>query len=735
MIKKVFYNLNDFYKLVKMNKDSPSCSHCAKIEMDYHHEESFFENYFWYFIGSSGFLILFAILIEFFLDFIILSQIFALLSISLSSFEVFEETLEDIKNKRITANLLMIIAAIASFFIFHGQEGATAILLYAIAEHLEEITTEKSRNAIGELLELVPDEAFLKKGNEYAKVPSEQIKEGDIIGIKPAMKVPLDGLIISGQSYFDEAAITGESVPVFKKEGDEVFAGSFNSESFVELEVIRESTNTIVAQIAKSIEIAQQNKSKKEKFIQKFSRYYTPSIIIAALLVIIIPSLFFGLNFRDWFYRGLILLVVSCPCALTLSTPLANVVALTKLAKEGILVKGNKFIELVNDIQTFAFDKTGTLTEGKLKVFDIIAYENKKDEVLRLTSSLERLSEHPIGHAIVNYAQNSNIEFYEVKDFEILKGKGIRGKIDEQIFQVGSERFFTEKDFNLPVNNLDEMKEEGLLPILLGTEQKILGIITIRDVMRVTAPILINGLKKRGYSTSLISGDTQKACDTIGGCLDVDNIEGNLLPNQKIERIHQIQNTSKKVAMVGDGINDAPALASSDLGIAIGASATDLTLETADIVIMNDDLTKLLTFVDITKKTNSIIKQNIWTSIIVKLSFAILTVLGLMTLFLAVGIGDMGVSLFVLFNGMRILRYKSEFQEISLETLENNVKTIICQNCKTKNTLPQHHGRDMIKRDDKLVCWRKLIDHDQLKPCEEEMPLYCPKCQAELKIH
>ncbi|MGM0469142.1 MAG: heavy metal translocating P-type ATPase [Promethearchaeati archaeon] len=697
------------------------------------HDESFFEDYFWYFILFSGILILISILLDFLFHFIIISQILAIFSIFFSSYEVLEETLENIKNKKITANLLMVIAAVASFFIFHGQEGATAILLYAIAEHLEEITTEKSRDAIKELLELAPDEALLKIRGEYKSVPSEEISRGEIIGIRPAMKIPLDGIIIRGESYFDESAITGESIPVFKKKGDEVFAGSINSEGFVDIEVIRESKDTIIAQIAKSIEYAQQNKSKKEKFIEKFARYYTPSILLTAILVMIIPPLFFGFDFVDWFYRGLILLVVSCPCALTLSTPLANVVSLTKLAREGILVKGNRFIELVNDIETFVFDKTGTLTEGNLKVYNIIPYELNREELLRIAASLERLSEHPIGQAIVSFAKDSRIEFYEVDQFEIEKGKGIKGKINNEIFLVGNERFFKEQGIDLPQKDLNEIKETGTVPVLIGSYKKILGLISIRDVLRVSAPILINGLKKRGYSTSLISGDTQLACDTVGGCLDIDDIKGNLLPNQKIEKIRYIKNISNGVAMVGDGINDAPALASADLGIAIGASATDLTLQTADIVIMNDDLTKLLTYIDITKKTNKIIKQNIWISIIIKLSFAILTVLGFMNLFLAVGIGDMGVSLLVLLNGMRIMRYKSKFQNITTKELENDMKMIICENCATKRILPQHHGRDMIKIDDKLVCWRKLINHDQL-PCDEELPLYCPKCNEKLKI-
>ncbi len=652
----------------------------------------------------------------------------------LSSYGVVKEGIEDVKNKKITANILMVIAAIASFFILHGQEGATAILLYSIAERLEEITTEKSRNAIKKLLELAPDDALLKTTEGYKLVPALEVKKGDIIGIKPAMKAPLDGIVVKGNSYFDESAITGESVPVFKEEGAEIFAASINSDAFIDVEVIRESNNTIVAQIAKTISEARKNKSTNEKFIEKFAKYYTPTILVAAILVMIIPPLFFNLDFNEWFYRGLILLVVSCPCALTLSTPLANITALTKLAKEGILVKGNRFIEKVDDIEVFAFDKTGTLTEGNLKVFDVIPYNGKEEDVLSIASSLEALSEHPIAKVIVDQAKQKNISLFSVDDFEILRGKGIKGKINGELFKVGSQKYFEELQYELPHEELERIENDGTIPIMLGNNDRLLGIITIRDVLRVSAPILVDGLKKRGYDSVLISGDNQAVCNTIGACLDITEARGELLPDQKLQEIENLKSKYKAVAMVGDGINDAPALALSDLGIAIGASATDLTLETADVIIMNDDLTKLLDFIDISKKTNKIIKQNIWTSILVKVSFAILTVIGLMTLWLAVGIGDMGISLAIMFNSMTIFRYKKKFKEINSKDLENNAHSLICETCKTKNILPQHHGRDMIQEGEKLVCWRKLLDHDSLEPCEEELPLFCPNCQSELEL-
>jgi len=625
--------------------------------------------------------------LEFAFEMMLIAQILAIVSIFLSSSGVVKEAIEDLSEKKITANLLMLIAGIASFFILHGQEGATALLLYAIAERLEEITTDKSRNAIKELLELAPDDALLKTEDGYINIPSKEVNIGNTVGIKPGMKVPLDGVIIKGSSYFDESAITGESVPVFKKEGEEVFAASLNSDSFIDIEVTRESTNTIVAQIAESVKFAQKNKSEHEKFIEKFAKYYTPIILLSSIFVMIIPPLF-GLNFYDWFYRGLVLLVVSCPCALTLSTPLANIASLTKQAREGILVKGNKFLEKIQDIEVFAFDKTGTLTEGKLKIFN----------------------------------------------FEVIKGKGIKGRIDGEMFYVGSQKFIEDLNYELPINDIKNIETSGTIPILLGNQQHLLGIVSIRDVLRVSAPILINGLKKRGYETVLISGDNQKVCNSIGACLDIDQTYGEHLPDQKLQEIRSLKQQYKGVAMVGDGINDAPALALSDLGIAIGASATDITLETADIIVIGDDLKKILTYVDIAKKTNKKIKQNIWTSILVKVSFAVLTVIGFMTLWLAVGIGDMGVSLLVLLNSLTIFRYKFLYKEISIEELESEANLIICENCQTKDIIPQHHGRDMILKGGKLICWKNILSSEELETCDEELPLHCPYCQNKLEL-
>ncbi|MFX1590906.1 MAG: HAD-IC family P-type ATPase, partial [Promethearchaeota archaeon] len=309
-----------------------------------------------------------------------------------------------------------------------------------------------------------------------------------------------------------------------------------------------------------------------------------------------------------------------------------------------------------------------------------------------------------------------------------------KGEINGKVYHVGSKSFLEELNYNFNEYNFHYIESSGTIPILVGNDGNLLGIISIRDVLRISAPLLFDGLKKRKVETLMISGDNQNVCNTIGACLNIDSAKGELLPDQKLEEIEDLKAKYKGVAMVGDGINDAPALALSDLGIAIGVSATDLTLETADVIIMSDDLKKILTFFDVSRKTNKIIRQNIWSSILIKVSFAILTVIGLMTLWLAVGIGDMGVSLGIMLNSMTIFAFRNKFKETALEDLNSDAKMIICNNCQTKNIIPQHHGRDMVEKDGKLVCWRKLLTSDELEPCEEELPLFCPNCNNQLEI-
>jgi len=719
-----------------------SCQKCSGLEQvscstDSKNEQkgkSIFETFFWHFIVISAVFLFFSFYFELVFEAIFLSQIFALISVALSSKEVIESAGREIIKKRLNANALMVIAMIGAFIIQKGQEGAIAILLYSIAEKLEGITVDKSREAISKLIELAPDKALLKTERGIHEILASEVKLSDIIVLKPGMKAPLDGIIVSGNSYFDQSALTGESIPVLKDEGEEIYASSINGDGYVEISVTHTSENTILAKIIENVETARLNKSNTEKFIEKFANYYTPVILLVSVLIMVFPIILGIGQPIDWIYKGLMLFVISCPCALTLSTPLAMVAALTKLSREGILVKGSKYLDEITKVKVFGFDKTGTLTEGRLKVYDNIAFGISKSENLSLIASLESQSEHPIAQAIVLEAKSQNVPLLNVKNFEVKKGKGVRGQINNTQYEVGSVKYFKELGYENSEKSIDDLSKVGKTPILLGSNKRLLGILSVRDSLRISAPILTRSLKKRNYESMILSGDTQNTVDSIGECLSIDLKYGNLLPNQKLEKIKTIQKDIGPISMVGDGINDAPAIAASNVGIAMGASGSDISLETADLVIMNDDLTKILVLIDIAKNANTIIKQNIVLSISIKISFAFLTLFGLMTLMLAVGIGDMGVSLFVLFNSLRIFRYKSKYQELSEEDFDVSAKYLYCKKCKLYQTYPQHHGREMIKNKEHLVCWKKLAAEIKEDECIEEFELKCQQCNEELEM-
>jgi len=719
-----------------------SCQKCSGLEqvscpIDPINEQkgkNIFEIFFWYFIVISAIFLFFSFYFELVFEAILLSQIFALISVALSSKEVIESAGREIIKKRLNANALMVIAMIGAFIIQKGQEGAIAVLLYSIAEKLEGITVDKSREAISKLIELAPDKALLKTEKGIHEIMASEVKLNDIIVLKPGMKAPLDGIIVSGTSYFDQSALTGESIPVLKDEGEEIYASSINGDGYVEISVTHTSENTILAKIIENVETARLNKSNTEKFIEKFANYYTPVILLVSVLIMVFPIILGIGQPIDWIYKGLMLLVISCPCALTLSTPLAMVAALTKLSREGILVKGSKYLDEITKVKVFGFDKTGTLTEGRLKVYDNIAFGISKSENLSLIASLESQSEHPIAQAIVLEAKNQNVPLLNVNNFEVKKGKGVRGQINNTQYEVGSVKYFKELGYENSEKSIDDLSKVGKTPILLGSNKRLLGILSVRDSLRISAPILTRSLKKRNYESMILSGDTQNTVDSIGECLSIDLKYGNLLPNQKLEKIKTIQKDIGPISMVGDGINDAPAIAASNVGIAMGASGSDISLETADLVIMNDDLTKILVLIDIAKNANTIIKQNIVLSISIKISFAFLTLFGLMTLMLAVGIGDMGVSLFVLFNSLRIFRYKSKYQELSEEDFDVSAKYLYCKKCKLYQTYPQHHGREMIKNEEHLVCWKKLAAEIKEDECIEEFELKCQQCNEELEM-
>ncbi|MHA1144851.1 MAG: heavy metal translocating P-type ATPase [Candidatus Helarchaeota archaeon] len=618
-------------------------------------------------IAFSGLFLIPAIALDFFSQFVesagavqpaffifIWGQIFALLTASISGFEIAKEGIEKVLEKRISINLLMTIAAIGSFIIGHGSEGAAAMFLFFIAEFLEEYAGDRSKKSIKSLVKLIPETAMVKVNGSFEELHTHNVKIGSIIQIKPGENIPLDGIIASGSTSINESTLTGEAVPVYKQIGDEVYAGTINNEGYIEVEVSKGAKNTLLAKIEETIKEAKSNKSETEKFVDKFAKYYMPIVITMAALFIIIPTILNPFLWDQWLYRGLMLLVISCPCALVLSTPISMVTALTSGAKNGIVIKGGKYVELLNDPRVIVFDKTGTLTRGTLQVKDLIDLTDHSDYWLRLVAGLESLSEHPISKAIVNELTNMHVEPVQITDFKGIAGSGVTGKHDGKTYYLGNKALFRELGVQIPEKQMASLEQAGKTVVLFGSDKASLGIITLQDKLRDESREVIHDLKKKGMQTMVLSGDNAQTVEALKQRLDIDEGHSELKPHEKQQFIKDMMSRGENVIMVGDGVNDAPALATATVGIAMGGTGSDVTLETSDIVLINDNLGSLTTLLNISKKTLSIIRQNIIIAVAVKFLFLILAIFGLMTLWIAVGIGDFGVSLFVILNSFRI---------------------------------------------------------------------------------
>ncbi|MHA1359369.1 MAG: heavy metal translocating P-type ATPase [Candidatus Helarchaeota archaeon] len=630
------------------------CETCDKEVSIFEESEGFEKIKHLLIIISAGSILISAILVEFILHAFLLSQVLAALVVLISGFEIMKKGILNLMKKTITINILMTVAAIGSFIIGHGGEGAGVMFLYFLAEFLEDYAADRSRTSVTSLMKIAPVVAMVLRDGIYKELHTHDVKVGDLIQIKPGNSIPLDGIIIKGSSSVNEASLTGESIPTFKQVGDEIFAGTINSEGYLEVRVTETSDQTLLAKIKNVISESLAQKSKTERFIDNFAKYYTPIMIFLAIFVMIFPPLTFRLPFYDWIYRGLTLLVISCPCALALSTPISMVSALTSGARNGILIKGGRYIEELNKVNTFAFDKTGTLTEGALEVKNIIPFIDQAEHWLGIVGGLEELSEHPISKAIVTAIKNKNITPAPIKNFKSIIGKGVLGVLDDKEFYVGNKALFQDMGVEIPEEMMETYQKEGKTVVLVGTKQKVFGLIALQDKVRKEAKKVIQVLKQRGIKTIMISGDNHRTVAAIQQVLGIDEIYYELKPQEKQETIKALIKQYKFVAMVGDGINDAPALATSNVGIAMGGIGSDVSLETADIILMKDDLTELITLLDISMKSHGIIKENIFFAITIKLLFVVLTFLGLMTLWMAVGIGDLGVTLIVILNAFRI---------------------------------------------------------------------------------
>ena len=570
-------------------------------------------------------------------------------------------------------NFLMAIATIGAFAIGEYPEGVAVMLFYQLGELLQGIAVNNSRKSIVSLMDIRPDYANIKVGEGIKKVSPEEIKVGEIIVVKPGEKVPLDGKIVKGASTFDTSALTGESLPREAKAGDDVLSGFINKNGLIEIQVAKVFSESTVSKILYLMENAGSKKSKTENFITKFARYYTPAVVITALIVAIFPPLLIqGATFSDWIYRALIFLVVSCPCALVISIPLGFFGGIGGASRHGILIKGTNYLEVLNDLESVVMDKTGTLTKGIFKVTEVNAennikindFENNKTELtkpllLKYAAHIEKFSNHPIAQSIVAEYENSvsKVDENVVKDFEEISGFGIKVNINNHQFLAGNSKLMN-------LENITFDKKENLgTAIYLAADGKYIGNILISDEVKEDSARAIKGMKENGVKEIvMLTGDNEAIGKNIAEKLGIDKVFTELLPNEKVEKLEEIYKTKSekgKVAFVGDGINDAPVLARADLGIAMGGAGSDAAIEAADVVIMNDEPSKIVTAIKIAKKTKEIVWQNITIAFAIKIVVMALGLFGDATMWEAV-FADVGVALLAVLNATRVLRYNPE---------------------------------------------------------------------------
>ncbi len=586
-----------------------------------------------------------------------------ILAIMIGGFSLFKEGFLDLIKLNFTMQALMTVAIIGAAIIGQWSEASIVVILFAISEALEKFSMDKARQSIHSLMNIAPKEALIRRNNVEEMVHVDNIKIDDIMIIKPGQKIAMDGVIIGGHSSVNQSAITGESIPVAKQISDEVFAGTLNEEGLLEVKVTKLVSDSTIAKIIHLVEEAQEQRAPAQAFVDKFAKYYTPSIMLISLLVVTIPPLLFNGDWHTWLYQGLSLLVVGCPCSLVISTPVSIVSAISNAAKNGVLIKGGIYLEEVGHLEAIAFDKTGTLTKGKPAVTDyFVLNQEQEDYYFQIIAALEKYSQHPLASAIIEEMNHRklSISHLTINDFVSITGKGIQGTIDSENYLIGNSTLFEDnlKDNQLIKDKYHTLQNQGKTVMLFGTKDQLLGLVAVSDEVRDSSKRVISSLHSMGIKqTIMLTGDNMTTALAIGKNLGVTDIKGDLMPQDKLDYINQLKEYQTKVAMIGDGINDAPALATADIGIAMGGAGTDTALETADIALMSDDLEKLPFLIKLSRKTLRIIKQNITISLVLKLIALLLIIPGWLTLWLAI-IADMGATIFVTLNGLRLMKVK-----------------------------------------------------------------------------
>lgn len=597
----------------------------------------------------------------------ILSVLAYVASIAIGGYRLFTTGLKNLMRLEFDMRTLMTIAIIGAAFIGEWGEGATVVILFAISEVLESYSMDKARQSIRSLMDIAPKEALIKRNGREIQVEIDDIRIGDIMIVKPGQKLAMDGIVEKGVSAVNQAAITGESVPVTKQQNDEVYAGTLNEEGLLEVRVTKLAEDTTIAKIIHLVEEAQAERAPSQAFVDRFAKYYTPAVILVAILTAVIPPLLFNAEWSEWVYQGLAVLVVGCPCALVISTPVSIVTAIGNAARNGVLIKGGIYLEEMGALKAIAFDKTGTLTKGRPAVTEFISFkEEKRNEYLKLIAALENGSQHPLASAIMKQAEEEKADYQsvEVEEFTSVTGKGIQGKIGFTSYFAGSPAFMEEvRDYPLSEDikrTIANLQNEGQTVIVLGTKEEVLALAAVADEIRESSSEVVEKLYKLGINkTIMLTGDNRGTAAAIAKRTNISDTAAELLPQEKLAYIKELRESYGKVAMVGDGVNDAPALAASSVGIAMGGAGTDTALETADIALMGDDLRKLPFTVKLSRKALFIIKQNIAFSLGIKLLALLLVIPGWLTLWIAI-FADMGATLIVTLNGLRLLRVKDK---------------------------------------------------------------------------
>jgi len=557
-------------------------------------------------------------------------------------------------------NLLMTIAVVGAAAIGEWFESVTVAFLFSVSLLLESWSVGRARRAIAALMDLSPPTARLQdaEGNER-EVSPERVKVGDIIIVRPSEKLPLDGTVVRGSSEVNQAPITGESVPVLKSTGSEVFAGTINGDGILEVECSKPSGDTTLAHIIRMVSEAQSRRAPSEKWVEKFARIYTPVVMALAAAILVVPPMLFHGLWSEWLYRALVLLVIACPCALVISTPVSVVAALAAAARNGVLIKGGTFIEAPAHLKAIAMDKTGTLTEGKPAVVDVVPMSGHDEiELLQRIAALESHSNHPLARAIVAAAKERDITIPDAKEFEIIQGKGAAGRINGKLYWLGSHRYLEEREQETAAvhEQLESMQQAGRTIVVVGNENHVCGFITLADRLRPIAAETLNELRLAGVKhLVMLTGDNRGTAQAIAAEAGINEVRAELLPEDKVSEVEVLVDKYHQVAMIGDGVNDAPALARATVGIAMGAAGSDAAIETADIALMADDLSKLPWLIRHSHRTLAIIHQNITLSLLVKALFVVLTFAGHASLWAAI-VADTGASLLVIFNGLRLIR-------------------------------------------------------------------------------